>query len=513
MTEALWPQLVSTALVGTQRRAPSATTIGANVAALVPTRPLRSESDLLVAAGALALARRCGFASIDGVIAPAAAPADERPLTPAAACVRLRHLLAASVDVHLVGLWLALAVERGLRAPARDLPNLFRAGRAHEQLRADITTVAGRRGAWLAAQRSEWQWVLDGRAATIEVTDEAAWLEGTLADRVAYLTTTRRRDPDRGRELLVGVWPAEPPAERAALLSALATGLAVGDEAFCEEALVDRRAEVRAVAADLLAVLPASAYARRVAERARCHVRSDRTALVVTPPEHCDAGMKRDGIAPKPPAGIGERAWWFEQVIAVTRPDAWSTLDRPIADLVAAPVEDGWRPSLHRAWARAAIRHRDGGWAAALLAVGFGHEPGSGPADRALAGRLLALVAPDALIAAATSLVRAATAADAEVAEVLAVCPRPWPPRLAADLLTHLTTRLRASRGAYVPPQLRELATVIISGMPPSSSHRIATELAAFAASLGEVAPMFTNLIDTLVTAAVTRHQILGEFM
>ena len=55
---------------------------------------------------------------------------------------------------------------------------------------------------------------------------------------------------------------------RAACYGALAVGLGPDDEAVLERALDDRVASVRAVAANLLAALPGSAWSARMARRA-----------------------------------------------------------------------------------------------------------------------------------------------------------------------------------------------------------------------------------------------------
>src|SRR5262249_59366693 len=108
------------------------------------------------------------------------------------------------------------------------------------------------------------------------------------------------------------------PDDGAALLGACATGLSLDDEPLLEVALDDRRKEVRIAAVELLAQLPDSAYARRMAERCTACVRVTGGRVEVTPPAACDKGMRRDGISPRPPAGIGERAWWLEELVTRT---------------------------------------------------------------------------------------------------------------------------------------------------------------------------------------------------
>ena len=45
-------------------------------------------------------------------------------------------------------------------------------------------------------------------------------------------------------------------------------------------------------------------------------LRVERRTVTVNPPSECDKRMRRDGIAMKPPAGTGERAWWLEEILA-----------------------------------------------------------------------------------------------------------------------------------------------------------------------------------------------------
>ncbi|BCB80455.1 hypothetical protein Pflav_068650 [Phytohabitans flavus] len=162
----------------------------------------------------------------------------------------------------------------------------------------------------------------------------------------------RATDPAAGLALLTETFAAEDPDDRARLLGALATGLSLADEPLLEQALDDRRKEVRSVAADLLSALPGSALRQRMAERALVCVRIERRTvgrdrLVVTPPGACDAGMRRDGVQPNPPRGVGPQAWLLEEILARTPLDTWTTgFERTADRVLALPVADDWgRPS------------------------------------------------------------------------------------------------------------------------------------------------------------------------
>jgi len=160
-----------------------------------------------------------------------------------------------------------------------------------------------------------------------------------------------------------------------------------------------------------------------------------------SPPAECDRSMRRDGIAPRPPAGIGARAWWLEEILARTPLGAWP---EP-AVFLGRGMSEEWVDTVRRGLARAAASQRDGGWAAALvdsvtadLAV-RGH-----PADRQLLAALLAALPADDLAARATAGLREGlgSAAAVGVEQMLALCPRPWPLALADAVLAALDERL-----------------------------------------------------------------------
>ena len=73
------------------------------------------------------------------------------------------------------------------------------------------------------------------------------------------------------------------------------------------------------------------------------------------------------GVEPKPPPGIGERAWWLAQIVAAVPPStrtAASSLE-PRAALRAAEGHE-WQEPLVAGWLTATERHRDTAWAHAF---------------------------------------------------------------------------------------------------------------------------------------------------
>lgn len=518
LKSSLWPELLSSALVGTARRPLGVRALPAPLDSLISEAELAADGGLLAAAGALTLARRAGAVAVTGIDAPQPADIESRPLVSDAAAARLGHLLDDQGELDNLTLWLSLAAERDLRVPPRHLPALFRQARFAPELRPQVVTVGGVRGAWLAAQRADWRWVFDAHTSAQLVDDERVWLEGAPAERVAFLATLRGHDPRRARELLVEAWPETPTAERASLLAVLADCLSAADEEFCETALDDRRKEVRAAAVALLADLDGSAYQGRMAARAvACVSPVDKRRLMlvtrrltVSPPVECDAAMKRDGVDPQPPGGTGERAWWCEQVIMQAPLSAWAPLAATPAAILALPVEDGWAPTLQRAWARAAVRGRAVDWAVALIGAGFGRGSGVEVHDASLAASLYELLPAEAAVALALRTLRTSGVDIVHVTRLLAACPKPWPGALSTALLGFLRDQALASRVTYLPPRLRELSHAIVAGLALDTS----TEVIALATSIraAHQDPRLSTLMDDLVQTVSVRYQMFQEF-
>jgi hypothetical protein len=198
----------------------------------------------------------------------------------------------------------------------------------------------------------------------------------------------------------------------------------------------------------------------------------DAGGVRVRPPAECDREMRRDGIAPRPPAGTGERAWWLEEVLARTPLSTWP------ADLLDRRMPEQWIPTVRRGLARAAAAQRDPVWAAALVdgladdAVTHGR-----PDDRLLVEALYdALPADDLTERAAAALRRGlAEATAAGVDHVLALLPRPWPPGVADAVFAAIEEQFLRRGGGWRIAALCELAAL-----------RLPADLAPRAAALVE---------------------------
>lgn len=414
-----WDDLVSAALLGTQRRRFDADGLPAAVRPLVPDEP---EAGLLTAAAVLATYRRAGRAPARPDTRPAAAERDERPLVPPAARRRLLRLPA-----ELLAEWLDAVRERGLRVPPEHLPALADAARTRPPLRAPLAIAAGPAGAWLGERNPAWAFLVS--AVPGAVGDEA-WEYGNALQRRDWLDRTLAADPPAARAALAATWANEPAGVRAEFLAVLAEHLAAGDEPFLEAALDDRAAPVREAASDLLARLPGSRLAARMRERAARSVRADGGAFAVIPPGLEDAALVRDVGGPQARAARLP-ADLLRAVVAATPLAHWAGYGAP-AEVVARPVRGCEPRVLHAGWAEAASRARNAPWGAAVLSA---IDPAA--VDGSVTGMLRHLPAP---VQGPALAVLAAKLSPPAMASAVGQLPAPWSPELGTAVLDWIAT-------------------------------------------------------------------------
>ncbi|MEU0106399.1 DUF5691 domain-containing protein [Streptomyces sp. NPDC006251] len=537
-----WEGLVTTALLGTDRRTPPGTAPG-------PDAP----AALLDAAAVETVRRRAGLRPARAAERPQPAPEDPRPPLPPAAARRLAMLLAdrpgasgggrrgTAPDVmELLPQWLATANARGFAPPPQLLPALLDAARGRTDLRPAALEFAGPQALWLARLNPDWRFALrstpGGGASLPHLEDDdrvqQLWQEGLFAERVALLSALRSREPAAARALLETTWATERAEDRLMFLDSLRTALTPDDEPFLEQALADRSRNVRATAAELLSALPGSALAARMAVRAAACVAIDHAhstgtaqdtgtpgtghaptpAIVVEAPHECDPGMERDGVVAKAPAGRGERSWWFGQLVEAAPLGTWSRRlgGRTPREIVALPVADDWRGELHAAWCRAAVRQRDAAWARALLGEPSAPEAG-GPGAVSLAERAKLLGTLGAAERAEWVAGFIATHGLSEAFQLLGVCAVPWAPPLGRAVVDALN--IARDAGSY-PWSFSGVMGLAERCLDPSESGRLDALLAvpdeaenASPGAGGYWAEAFQRLVTTLrLRAAMTEE-------
>ncbi|WP_374213483.1 DUF5691 domain-containing protein [Streptomyces sp. G1] len=505
--DAGWDELVAAALLGTERR--------------------RGSPEALLGAAALqTVRRRAGLRPAEAGPRPEPAPRDPRPEPPEPARRRLAQLLAgragagsgsgrrgAAPDLtELLPQWLAAAGQHGYRAPASLVPALLDVARARSDLRPQALALAGTRGLWLARLNPDWRFALrggSGGAGELPDAEDSAgverlWQEGLFAERVALLGLVRAHEAAAGPRLLETTWSTERAEDRLMFLDSLRVGLSAHDEPFLEAALGDRSRNVRATAAELLSALPTSALAGRMAERALACVGPEG----VTPPAACDAGMLRDGVVKRPPAGRGERAWWLGQLVESAPLSCWRERFGGLgpAEIVALPVAEGWAEELHAAWCRAAVRQGDPAWSQALLGSASA-PPAAGPATASLAERakLLSTLGDEERAAWVAEFIRAHGLSEAF--QLLGVCVVPWAGALGRAVIEALDSAREA--GGY-PWSFSGVMGLAERCLDPAEAGRL-DALAAEPVEEGGAAAYWSEAFQRLVATLRLRAALHAE--
>src|SRR6185503_15203663 len=173
-----------------------------------------------------------------------------------------------------------------------------------------------------------------------------------------------------------------------------------------------------------------------------------------------------DGISGKPPRGVGERAHWMMQAVALVDPAHWSErAGVPPSDLTRAAWRGEWGAPLLTAWSRAALLHDSSDWVVALwdawLNADVSADPNSAVIRLELLMQLFLRMPADAAQERIAILLQApALAADLDLERMLDRFDRPWPDTLGAHVLDAIdsataTAAGSTSLGSYVARLLR----------------------------------------------------------
>ncbi len=389
MSSEAWEDLVTTAVLGTERRRVAVPTSegGLGLALRHIDSSLGAEQAILSAAAMFTAFQQAGRLPEGRVAsAPSLAPSELRQQCSARAAQHLQAMLGGS-QRDILSEWLMLLDNAGLCVPVSRLPELLEAGRAQAHLRPLVRAVVGARGHWLASQNRDWEYAaLDQteRSQSWETLTQI-WEISSRPVRVALLETLRMDRPEQARNLIATTWATEKADDRAAFLGMLAHGLSMADEPFLETALDDRSKEVRTIAVDLLLRLPESRLVQRMITRVSpllgwvaaapsrlLGLQKGRPSTIeVTLPEQCDKTMVRDGVDAKPVMQhqkLGERAQWLLQMLRTIPPQHWCTeWHTTPTELLDAANRNEWKSVLEAAWISAIQNNSDSAWAEALL--------------------------------------------------------------------------------------------------------------------------------------------------
>ncbi len=357
----VWRELINTALLGTERRQ-----LTPELRQALARQGLDAElpaAQLLLEGAAVFHQLKRGAGSLEvfqGNLPEPPAIQGTRPVDPRSA-YHLQLILSGrylpALEEYVAGI---SGQEKVL--PPESLPALLDRCLDDDGLWQALRPIVGETGRWLVSLNTRWR-------SLFADPDPGRWAGGSREERQAQLLVLRRLQPAEGRKLLRDSWPALPFRDRAVLLDALRPGLSSDDEDFLEEALADRRKEVRRIAAELLLLVPGSRFSEHLYHWASAFIGEDLAIALPSEPadEFVAVGLQE---GPTPGTRISLRTGWLVQVLAYLAPARWEQQLglTPLGILrLAAGHKDG--QALISAWMEATLRFNDHRWMGALLAL------------------------------------------------------------------------------------------------------------------------------------------------
>jgi hypothetical protein len=456
------------------------------------------EQSLLGSAALLVIARSAGASTRTGGETLQPCQQETLPVCNDPAAESLRRMLSGD-NAACLPEWLELAAAAGQLCPPRDLPALLSKAQSEASLRPLITHVLGHRGLWLARQHQPWHFVL----ASAAVRDDA-WDTGTPQERLAWLRHMQATDPARAASALIAVWPQESGDTREAFLEVLHQNPHASLGPLLEkQALKDRRSAVRGLAWAALMRLPETEFAQRSRKRAAPLLKLEgmlmMKRLTLALPESFDPLWKEDGIEEKPPAGMGRRAWWARQILAVIPIRHWLTqFDVEPAKLFALNKDDESREVILLAWAESllAFPEAEPAQAFASYIAAQTNWPKLAPAKSEVLIRILRGLADSD----AAEIMESISGTGDLYWDLMFRTRYPIPRVYARATADRILNLLRAPSTTLYAPQARELALRV----PASESARIVRFLSEL--------PTLTAALEEFLRTLEFRHNYIAAF-
>ncbi len=373
------PNVLKQALIGTDRPF-AANSLDGNIGRIESVESLdeamASDSAawrLLLKSGCYAVVERAGFEPETVVVEETVAPPDKRPAVPRRVAEIVSEFLKEHVSRPQVPLvFLKRIADAGFRLPNESLPGFLRLFSQRnvfkEQGRETVAAVLGERGRWLAAQNADWRWAAE-KVVVEENIDweklETLWTDGSFQERNSSLKILRKHDPGKAREKLAETWKNDKAEHRENFLNVFADGLSEADVPFLENALKDRSGNVRQLAANLLAEIPDSEYAKRARVRAEAMIQPGPNpgSFQIVPPTEFTKEMKADAFEEKPPQGVGQRAWWLAETMKRVPLTFWETkFQQTPTEILAVLKKDVFLLPLLLGWSSSAFLFENDDW-------------------------------------------------------------------------------------------------------------------------------------------------------
>jgi|GEM_PF-6857540 len=295
---------------------------------------------------------------------------DEQTAAPKKASWMLQQILSRRQE-ELLPAWIDLAHSQNWRVAPDNLADILTFGNRHKELRADIISVLGQTGRYLAQFKRNWSY------AAIKVLEEKDLEQADFASLLFWLQQERRLAPANALKIIQQYWSEWSKKQRLEALELLQIQLRKTDEVFLEEVQNDRRQEIRQAAVELLLLLPNTSLEKRIQTALGQLIQYDGQLLSITTPEQLSAELKKDGIREHYQAfSEGKSSNWLAQMIASVAPNYWcKSWGLSPMDCIRLALGSDYRQALIWGWSKAAHRLKDLDWLMAFHQLFMQNEP------------------------------------------------------------------------------------------------------------------------------------------
>ncbi|KAA2241688.1 hypothetical protein F0L74_17590 [Chitinophaga agrisoli] len=375
----LWTDIVSNALLGTDKQAPvtagwpedfttALTHINGNTA-------IDKEEKFLQLAALAFNYRQSGSLPLHKEDAGIPTASEEIRPGCSMAAIQAFNDVVAEDNEGLLQLWLECCAASQQIAHPYMLPALLDKAISQKALRPLVESCAGERGKWLAQFNPDWKM-------PAAVSLEEQWQTGTLAQRKAALAQLSETDPAAARAWLQQTWPQENANARADLLSSLRPIVFAEDSSWLEVLLNEKSVKVKEVVMHLLRMQPGSSIVKlywQVAQQAISIKKekallglSSKTTLQVKLPDTVDENIFKYGIERlSSNKKIPDEAYIVEQLVQAVPPHLWENhLQETPEKIITLFTEHSAGGRLYAALESAASKFRNAQWAKLLVAEG-----------------------------------------------------------------------------------------------------------------------------------------------
>ncbi|QQE11147.1 hypothetical protein JD969_16850 [Planctomycetota bacterium] len=368
-----WQQLVTSAILGTDRTTPQPTDSPWSL----PTPSNTTPNDLLLTELAtLSIYQHAGFTSqtLSKTTVKIVPFESVEQTCSRKASQQLAQILQNKSEPLLIQ-WTDAANKSNLVAPPEALPNLLKniCSQTNSTFRQALIKLVGQRGQWLASQNPSWANAFTSQS---EQDQLKLWEIGTHKQRLQILTTLNTTDPQKARQLIDETWKEESADHRASFIKTLEDNLIPSDADWLEQKLDDRSKQVKKNAASLLSTLPDSPLSKRMIDRLlnlityvppKGKLLKKKASLTVTLPDTNDDSMKLDSLEARRRLSLGNKASLLNQIVSLTPLSYFDSLESDPINLINIAHQTEWALALIDGWTQAAVTQNNPKWIHALL--------------------------------------------------------------------------------------------------------------------------------------------------